>query len=205
MTSSSSGTLLSAAMAAFLLAIGPAHAQQDQQNLSEQEVTGFFDRMERNVTEAVEAGAYGRLLEWARTSIADEARFFVSTEIYAEDERKSFTVTSLDKEDVVWLGEIATGMMSAMLGQPVQGYALDLEVIEVDLIGPDAATVSTRIAESVSDLARPSGEGEAGAQNPGAQPMQAGAIADCEHLIRRREAADRLLIGLTTCQVRTRL
>lgn len=183
-------------MAGLLLA-GHAHAQQD---LSSQEVRGFFDGMEQEAVQAVRAGEYERLLDWTENRLAEGATFFLSQELYVGDERKGFTVTSLDKQDMLQLSRVALGILAGMQGQAVQDYALEIEVLEIDPVGPNAATATTRITES-GRFALPSGEG--GQQDSPAMEFEA--TADCHHLIQRDRAAGQLVMGITNCQARTRL
>ena len=192
---------LSAATAGFLVAAGPAHAQQDQQDLSAQEVTSLFESMEQDVTQAMRAGDYARLLDWTENNLAADATFFLSQEIYVGEERKGFAVTSLDKQDMLRLSRVAVGVMSEMQGQAVLDYALDIEVINVDPIGPNAAKAATRITES-GTLALP---GEEDPQQTGPSPTEIEATAQCHHLVQRDRDADQLVIGMTTCEARTRL
>ncbi len=56
------------------------------------------------MTEAVRGGQSKRLMEWARKHVADEATFMISAEVYAGEQRKSFSVSTLDKKDVMRLG-----------------------------------------------------------------------------------------------------
>lgn len=201
MTTESKAMLFGAAAAGLLLAAGHAHAQQDQQDLSAREVQSFFDGMEQEVVQAMRAGEYARLLDWTEDNLADGATFVLSQEIYVGDERKGFTVTSLDKQDMLQLSRVALGIMSEIQGQAVQDYALDIQVINVDPIGPNAATAATRITES-GKLALP---GEEDAQQRRSPPTEVKATADCHHLIQRDRDAGQLVMGMTACEARTRL
>ncbi len=189
---------LGAATTGFLVATGHAHAQQD---LSAQEVERFLESAEQDVTQAVQAGEYARLLDWTKGHLADAATFLLSQEFYVGDERKGFAVMSLDKQDMLRLGRVAVGVMSDMPAQAVQDYALDIEVIKVDPIGPNAAKATTRITES-GKFALP---GEEDAQQPRPQPIEIEATAQCHHLIQRDRDADQLVMGMTACQARMRL
>lgn len=208
-----------AAIAAMAMAIGPAHAQEGGSQLGEEEVSGFFETMKEDVTEAVESGDYESLLQWTEDAIADEATFMASSEMHADGERKSFSVVSLDKEDMTRLGQIAVGVMAGMGGgeQAIEDYSLDIEVGEVTPMGADAATVQVSYTETAT-LAAPSG-GEASPQDgedAGAAPegdaaggggshsLEVQATADCSHVIRRGDG-DTLLIGLSACQARSEL
>lgn len=201
MMTESETALVSAAMAGSLLAAGHAHAQQGQQDLSVQEVQSFFHSMEQEVMQAMRSGEYARLLDWTENALAEGATFFLSQEIYVGDERKGFAVTSLDKQDMLRLSRVAVGIVSEMQGQAVQDYALDIEVINVDPIGPNAATAATRITES-GKLALP---GEEDPQQPRLSPIEIEATAECHHLIQRDRDAGELVMGMTSCEARTRL
>jgi hypothetical protein len=196
------GAFLCAAAAGVLLAAGQAGAQQARRDLSEQEVKGFFERMERDVTQAVRSGDPARVLGWVRDHVADGATFRVTQEIHAGDERKGFGVLALDKQDMLRFGRAALGAMSDPQGTGLRDYALDVEVMRVDPIGPNAATARTRFIES--GRLGPAG-GAGGQQRPGAEAARFEVTARCDHLIRRDASGDRLLIGMTMCEARTRL
>lgn len=205
------GLFLSVIAAGFLIATGSVQAQQGQQDLSAQEVKDFLAAAEQDLTQAVRAGDYERLLDWTENNLAEGAIFSMSQEFYVGDERKGFAVTSLDKQDMLRLGRVAVGAMSGMPDRAVRDYALDIEVVNVDPIGPNAATVTTRIAES-GKLALPRGAASgdtasAAAAEPaaGGDSIEIEATARCIHLVQRGEAADQLMIGLTTCEARAHL
>lgn len=215
--------------ASLLLACGAAQAEGPGPVLTEDEVQDFFDQMEQDLAEAVQAGDFRRLIEWTRHTIAEEARFSVSNEVYRSGERKSFTVASLDKQDITRLGRAAAGMLSAMQGQSVRDYSLEAEVRGFTLIAPDVANVTTEFTEagtlSMPDLrmtrADPDAEiletgtgntarqqaetGSAPFRETGGRSMRIEATAQCEHIVRREPTGYRLVIGLSTCQARTDL
>lgn len=215
------------ATAGLLLAGGAVQAQQAGRNLTEEQVKSFFDRTQQDVTEAVKAKNYDRLLEWTQNSIADEATFLVSNELYQDNKRKSFVVVSLDKDDIMRLSSIAAGLMSGMQGQPVEDYSLHVEITNFTSLGPGVATVTAEYIESgtltvqqaqtasadqadetlqTSSTQAQQQKGESGGtQEANAQSLQIEAMAECNHIIRRGEAADQLVIGLTTCQAETHL
>lgn len=215
------------ATASVLFIGGTAPAQQAGQNLTQEEVKTFFDRMQQDVTDAVDTGNYDRLLEWSQNGIADEANFAVSNEVYHKDERKSLMVLSLNKEDMMQLGRMAAGFMSGMQGQPMKDYSLHVEITGFTPIGPDAAAVTTEYIES-GTLAMPqsqtasagqtdetiqTGSTQAGAQQAetgdaqqaSTQPLQIQAMTECNHVIRRGASSDQLVIGLSNCQAETHL
>lgn len=212
--------------ASLLLACGTAQAEGPGPVLTEEEVQHFFDQMEQDVTKAVQAGDFRRLIEWTQDTIAEEATFSISNEVYRGDERKSFTVALLDKEDITRLGRAAAGMLSAMQGQPVRGYSLEAQVTGFTLIAPDVANVTTEFAETgtlsmpglrmtradpdVEILETGTGRqqaetGSAPVQETDGRSMRIEATAECEHIVRREPAGYRLVIGLSTCQARTDL
>lgn len=191
------------AVAGFLTAAGhaPAQAQEGQQALSADEVRSFFESMGEDVTQAVRSGDYETLLDWTESRIADEATFVMSQELYVGEERKAFSVTSLDKQDMVRFGHIMMGMMSRMPNDALQDYELTVEVVEVHPIGPNAATATTRFTES-GKFAMAGGEA---AGQSSAEPAQIEVTAECTHLLRRDEGSGDLMLGLSTCQARTNL
>lgn len=214
-----------AAVAAFALA-GQAEAQQKQQQLSEQEVQQFFQQAEQTMTRAVKKGDFAQVLDWAEKNIADEATFSASLDLVAGEERKGFVSVTLNKDDVVKLGGVFTGMLSGMHGDAIQDYSLQIEVTDVTPIGSDAAMVRTEITESGTlrmpqvtaagskgaaarqqqeqkQAAQPSGQPPRG--QAGAQSAEFEAVADCTHLVRRAETGGDLMMGLTNCQGETRL
>lgn len=192
-------TILGLAAAGVFIAAGPIQAQQ-QQSLSAEEVKSYLQSAEQELTQAVETGQYQKAIDWSERNIADGASFFVSEEFYVGEVRKSFTVASLNKQDMLQLGRIAVGIMSGMQGQPIENYALNIEVTDVQAIGPDAATVKTRISESGS-FAMPGATGTGGQQRD-AKKIHVEATADCNHVIARAEQGERLQIGMTNCQAR---
>ncbi|WEX07777.1 hypothetical protein [Chelativorans sp. AA-79] len=218
--------ILTGTAASLLILTGQAAAQQQGQNLTEDEVRNFFDSMEQEATQAIEAGDFQRLIEWTSNNIAEEATFSVTNEVYRGDERLGFSTATLGKEDMLRFSRVAVGMMSGMgNGQPVQDYSLQVEVTGFTPAGPDAATVTTEFTESgtlslpnaetaaasqADDETLQTGSTEAGAQQTDQAGVQgeAGSLrieatAQCSHLIHRGEAEDQLVIGLTTCQATT--
>lgn len=184
----------------------PLHAQQD---LSEQDVAAFFEEAERDLTQAVREGNYDRLVDWTQETIADGATFSFSQELYIGDERKSFTVASLDKQDVLRLSRMAVGVMSGMQGLTVRDYTLDVEVVKVRPIGPGAAMATTRITER-GTLAMDPASGQAGAgpgddSGSGPQSLQVEATAGCSHVVQRGGSGGGLMIGMTVCESRARI
>lgn len=226
MTRGSKAVLLGTATSLFLFG-SAAQAQNTSQGLSEEEVRSFFDTMQQDMTEAVEAGDFERLVEWSQDSVAEEATFTVSNEVYRGDERKSISIVTLDKEDMMRLGQAAAGMMSGMQGQPVQDYSLEIEITDFTPIGTDAANVTAEFTESgtlavqppqTADAGQPdetvqtgsvetdgqqAGSGEEITQMAGGQSLRIEATAQCNHVVHRGETEDQLVIGLSTCQART--
>jgi hypothetical protein len=202
--------------ACLLLASGPLQAQQD---LTEEDVRGFFDSARQDLSEAVQSGEFDRVLDWSRNNIADGATFSVSNEFYSGDERKGFAVASLDKQDMMRFGRAAVGMLSGMQDRPIEDYSLEIEVTDVQLVGPNAATVTARFTESgalaLADehMAAASGrEDDLQTGSTGAEPQRASgqtlefeAAAECSHLVYRGESEDQLRLGMSTCKAETRL
>ncbi|MEO3431767.1 hypothetical protein [Inquilinus sp. CAU 1745] len=157
--------------------------------------------MGQDVTQAVRSGDYETLLDWTESRIADEATFAMSQELYVGEERKAFSVTSLDKQDMVRFGHIVLGMMSRMPDDAMQDYELTVEVLDVHPIGPNAATATTRFTES-GRFAMTGGED---AEQSSAEPARIEATAECTHLLRRDEGSGDLMLGLSACEARTNL
>lgn len=200
------------AAATGMLVSGPALAQQqERRNLTEQEVKRFFDTTEKDMTEAVRGGQSKRLLEWTRKHVADEATFMISTEVYAGDQRKSFSVSTLDKQDMLRLGGLISGAANGMESHRIQDYDLEMDVTRVDLIGPDAAVVTGHVKESgklaMGSRASAAGDGsdKAGEQKGQSRSVTFEATGECRYLVHRGKEAGQLMIGMTNCQVRTRL
>lgn len=204
------GTMGAAAIAAALLATTPIHAQEP---LSEEAVTNFFDEMEQDVAAMAESEDFDGLLEWADAVIADEAYFYASIESYAGDDRKTFSVLSLSKQEVMEMGRAALGILAGAGQQQVlEDYAVSFQLEEFTPAGPGAATVLVQITENVT-FALP--QREAAGTDDGAEPQngqEAGdgatisldVTADCHMLVRRDDAGDGLLMGLSACDVTTR-
>lgn len=205
-------SLASALPLAALLLAGPA-AAQDQQMLGEDQVRDFLSGLSEDVRQAIETRDAQQIRQWTQETIADGAVFMVSSEIYRDDERTAFSVANLDKEDLVAFQGMGLSAMMDQSGPQLQDVSWDIDVQEVQPIGPNAATVATRITESAT-IAAPEGQAMAGAgetQAGQAQDVQAtGAVqaarfestSDCHHLIQRAPDGDRLQIGMTTCQSR---
>lgn len=201
-------SLASALPLAALLLAGPATAQDPSPMLGEDQVREFLGGLSEDVRQAVEARDAQQIRQWTQETIADGAVFMVSSEVYRDDARKAFTVASLDKEDMLAFQGMGLSALMDQGGPQLQDVSFEIEVRDVQPIGPNAATATTRITESAT-IAAP--EGEAMAQADQAQDVEAtGAIqgarfessSDCHHLIQRAPEGDRLQIGMTTCQSR---
>lgn len=209
------GMLLTSALATIALLGAPVASAQQGEQLSEEEVTSFFDDAERELTQMVEAGEFEQLMGWIEERLADEARFAAGMDTYMGDERKGFSTFALDKEDVTRMGRMAIGILAGLQDpdQAIEDYTLEIEVNEVVPAGPDAATVNAHFTETVT-LALPARAAPAEGEDPdvtgATDPAEAGesitveATADCQHLVRRNDAGDGLMIGLTTCQAEMR-
>ncbi|WP_349370212.1 hypothetical protein [Salinarimonas sp.] len=206
-------SLASALPLAALLLAGPAAAQDQMQMLGEDQVRDFLSGLSEDVRQAVETRDAQQIRQWTQETIADGAVFMVSSEVYRDDERTAFSVANLDKEDLLALQGFGLSSMMDQGGPQLQDVSWEIEVEEVRPIGPNAATVATRITESAT-IAAPDGQAmaQAGETQAGqAQDVQAtGAIrgarfestSDCHHLIQRAPDGERLQIGMTTCQSR---
>lgn len=195
MTKRHVATLSAATAAALFAAATPALSQSAPQGLSEQEVKDFLGSAEQDMTQAINAGNYDRVVDWTRQNIADGATFFFSGEIFAGDQRKGFAVFSLNKQDMLQMSQAAVGILAGAQGQQVQDYTLDIEVVKVKPIGPDAATVQTRITE----------RGELGAPGDGDKAIQVVSTADCNHVVQAGgpSGGDQLKLAMSACQART--
>ncbi len=218
-------TLLGAVATAAMLTAGQPQAQTDQQQaLSEQDVRTFLAKVEQEATQAMTSGEYGRLMDWTRNNLADEATFSANTEVYVGDQRKSFSAVTLEKKDMLRLGNVMVAIISGMsgkAGKAVEDYSLEIAVADVTPVGPNAAMVATRITESgtlkLSAEGKSAAAGEQGGDGQGGQTQQQDgqqanaraveleATADCKHLIRRDATGDRMVIGITTCNTRMQL
>lgn len=197
---------------------GQQMAPQASPALSEQETRSFLDQAEQSVTEAVNAQDYAQLIEWMNEYVSDGASFFVSEEIMVGDDRKSFAVATLNKNDMIRLGRIAVGFLSGMPGQSIDNYSLDIEVTDVSPVAPGAVTTTARITETASISVPARGTSGASGSGGQAQPQanaagqqsptgsfQIASEAFCNILIRRDGGSDRPMIGMTNCQARTQL
>jgi hypothetical protein len=199
-------SILTAIAAGFLLAGGVGLAQEEQ-NLTEDEVRSLFETMGEEMTEAVRMDEFERVLELTEEHLADEAMIMASNEIFDGEERKSFIKLTLDKEDMLRLGQMMAGMMSGAQGQSVEDYLVEIEVTDVTLIGPNAAVVAAEYTESGTIMPPNGGQGEVDAaeeaQGELAEPRQIDSTSRCEHLVYQSEEEDRLLISLSACEART--
>ncbi len=180
-----------AGSAALLLAAAGAQAQTQQpsqsqtpsqeQQLSEQEVQDFLDDAQESMTEAVNSGDFGKILEWTQNSIADGAVFNAGMELYAGDERKGFTSLTLTKDDMVRLGGISAGILSGLQRGAIEDYSLEIEMTDFTPIGPNAAMVRTEIVErgrlSLTGASSPAMAGkQSGAAAPGQSQQEGSAL-----------------------------
>lgn len=152
-------TMVAGTAAALFVTAAPLAAQEA---ISEANVADFFDKMDQNVTEAVQAENFEALLQWTQDHIADEAVLSATNEVTMGGERKSFAVVSLTKQDMLRLGRMATGMLSGMQGDALQDYSLEIAVSRVTPIGSDAATVDVQYTETAT-LSAPQGAATADA------------------------------------------
>lgn len=191
-------------MAASACALAGAAEAQQQRDLAESEIRNFFESMEQEAVQAVQAGDFKRLIEWTQNNVADEATFSVTNEVYRDDKRMGFAAMTLEKQDMLGFSRAVVGMMSGMDGQLLKDYSLEIEVTDVTPIGPNSATVNTEFAET-GTLSIPSERTTAAAESTAddAQALHLEATAQCSHLVHRGQDDDQLLIGLSTCQART--
>jgi hypothetical protein len=203
-------SLASALPLAALLAAGPASAQDQMQRLGEDQVREFLTGLSEEVQTAIEARDPARIRQWTQDTIADGAVFMVASEVYRGDERQAFSVVNLTKEDMLAFQGMALSSMMSQGGPQLQDVSFRVEVENVDPIGPNAATATTRITESATiaapqgqAMARPADQAHAVEATGALQGARFEATSTCRHLIQRAEAADALQIGLTTCQSRT--
>lgn len=193
----------------LIVAATPLYAQ-DSDALTQDTVTAYFEEMAQDITEMVEADDIEGLVEWMQDAIAEEAHFFVSMDSYVGDERRSFTILSLSSQEATELGRMALGALSQTQGeqQIIEDFTLDFQIEQVTPAGPDAATVVARITETVTlaMLEGTAGAAEAEAQETESQAdrLELETISDCHMLIRRDDAGDGLLIGLSACSTELR-
>ena len=108
------------------------------------------------------------------------------------------------------LSDTVAKMMSDLPKDAVQDYTLDIEVLDVKPIGPNAATMTTRLVESGKFVlsAASSAVAVQGADPTDRFPRPAlveiRAEDLCDHLVRRSDDDGPLVLGLTACQVDVR-
>lgn len=217
---------LAFATAGLALAASGAFAQQGgqqgQQQITQQELRGFFQQAEQEVTQARRNGDLARLTQWVRQNVADGAMFTLSNELYAGDRRKAFGVLTIDKQDILRGQQIALGIQHDRNREAMQDHAFNIEVREVEQVAPGVAMVTSRITERVTIAPQQGRQAQGGGQQAettgsvgqGQRANQEAANAprqvriegqtDCEHLVRRADG-DRFQIGMTTCQGQTRI
>lgn len=207
--------------ASAALALASAAAQAQDRQLSEQEVQQFLNETEQSITEAVKSGDFTKIRDWTENRIADGASFTASVEFFAGDERKGFTSLTLSKEDMVKLGGISAGVLSAMQKGGIEDYSLQIEMTGFTPIGPNAALVKTEMTErgrflfpqtAAAGMSGPqaSGATQTGADSrpraeAGGKAAEMEGTAQCSHIIQRAEGAEELQMGLTTCHAEARL
>ncbi len=208
----SSGKFPACAIAAALAFTAvPLHAQESTA-LSQEEVTSFFEDMTQEITTMVGANDFEGMLELTERVIADEAHFYVSIDSYVGDDRKTFSVMSLSKQEVTELGRLALGVMAGAQGQQgaIEDFTLSFDIRDVTPAGADAATVVSHITETATlSFSAGSADGE-DAESATAQPAAGDgsiaieAVTDCHMLVRRAEAEGELLLGLSACNASLR-
>lgn len=213
----------------LMLLATPVAAQDGGDALTEEQVRSFFDSMEQEAMQAVQAGDFQRLIEWTGNHLTDDATFSLTNEVYRGDRRMGFSAVTLTRQDIMDVSRMAAGMLSGMSGKTVEDYSLQIEITGFTPVGTDAATVTASFTES-GTLSLPS-NGAAASQDSDenlqtgsvqretqqqtsdqagtaaggeAKSLKLSATAECTHLVRRGESGEEVLMGLSTCQATTR-
>lgn len=196
-------TLVCAGAALGIAASGSAFAQE---RLSQDEVRSFLQAASADIQQILQARELPQILDWTRQNIAETARFSVTSTLEAEGERKMFTTVHLDKDDLVLLQRMALSAMYADPAAQLADVTFEIEVVEVQPIGADTAIARTRIIEGATIERAPEAEvAEAPADVDVTGALQGARIESvsmCEHVIQRAPDAERLQIGMTTCDAR---
>lgn len=199
------------ALAALLVFAAPAVAQQ--QDLSEEEVRSYLERLQQEVMEIVRNKEFRRVDEMTERHIAEGAAFAVTGEMMKDDRRKSFMAATLERADIVAMKHRAVGMMQ---GVDIADYTLDVAISEVRVLGSGAAAVkatwtdSGAISAAAPEATAPAAADQAqtGQAQPGPRDSEARSLTfertfECHHVIERE--GEQLKIGLTACQGEVRL
>lgn len=186
------------AVAAMLVLPLSVHAEQ--QEMTTEAVTAYFQQIQAEATEMVRAQELGRMVEWIERHIADGAVFQATINVVHGEESKGFATLTLDKNDMLRVGGVFAGMFQQ---QPIKDYSLEVEIIGVVSHGPGAATARVRWRESMALAPGAATEEAADGGAEGGQ-LTIEEVVDCSHVVQRAED-DRLIIGLSTCTGELRL
>jgi hypothetical protein len=191
-------TLTAASAAALLAATGLAggnQVQAQENQVTEEEVRSFLEEVRDELTEMVRAGELERLREKVQARVADEAQFAMGVQMMKDDEHKTFTAATLEKDDILAVMQVIT----APDGIAIDDYELEIEVAEVVSHGTGAATVRSRWMDS-GTIAHAE-QGQAAAGNP---EISFERELRCTHIL-HRDDGQQFMFGLTACDGQVRL
>jgi len=146
------------------------------------------------LTEIVDGANAQRLVELGDRRIAAGASFQIMGTMWRDDERQSFFAASLDRDDLL----DARGMLGSAL-ELIEDYSLDVEVREVTVDTPTAATAIVNWRDSFT-LSHPEGALEA----DGGEPLSIERNIECTHAVLRIDAGD-MVLGVSNCSGEARL
>ncbi|MEX2643430.1 MAG: hypothetical protein WD270_08260 [Acetobacterales bacterium] len=200
--------LLPALLAAVLLA--PAAAIADTgKDLSHEEVTEYFGGLESDAQRLIGEGDYAGFVAWVRDGVTEEAVFTLNGLAQMGEHRQEIDVPGLNKQVLLQLGQFAAEILSQMPRDLLTDYAIDIEVAKTEPVGPHSARARTRIVETgklmMPDMTAPPQARAPGQAQQMPTPKAFEAVAECEHLVRRRDADSPLQLGMTMCRVDVKL
>lgn len=137
---------------------------QQGQQISQQDLRGFFQQIEQEITQARRSGDVARLAQWTRQNIADGAMFTLSNEVYEGDRRKAFGLLTVSKQDILRGQQIALGIQHDRNREALQDHSFNIELRNVEQVAPGVAMVSTRITERATIAPQAGRQAQAGGQ-----------------------------------------
>jgi hypothetical protein len=143
----------------------PYQPQYPQGQLSNREVRQFMSGIERDVNQMVQSGDLSRLRQWTQNHVADHAILNRTNSIETEGHSRIVSSVTVTKPDLMRLQRFVLSSMSDKLSN-IDDFRLDIQVLNVELVGDSAAIVKSRIAERAT-LASHRGEGRVGQQQRG--------------------------------------
>ncbi|MGE3935823.1 MAG: hypothetical protein AB7F67_21365, partial [Rhodospirillaceae bacterium] len=181
-----------------------AQSPSSQKPLTEAQVRSFFDGMETQMTQWVNAGSADKLSGWLDKHTLDGAQFLYDTTTTVEERRVASSQGTLGKDGLMK----ATSMLMGA-GSPhgrIRDYKLDMTVNGVKLLSGGALAIVDADSRETGTIprAKDSGAGSAGDQGAGSagdqKDMQLTAAGQCRYFL-VPGGGDTVQLATAICQV----